>query len=190
MSDIQREQALQEEAELLARQRRGDAAATAELVHQLLPGLLRLARRLTGSPDEAEDLVQETFSRMLPALERFEGRSRVSTYAIRTLSNICKNRRRKRSRSPLVRWFQRVEQKKSPRKDPETHLVEDRKAERIRDLVQRLEPNRRLALLLREVEEMSYEEIASVTGSAAGTVRSRISRAREELRQLWKEEES
>jgi RNA polymerase sigma-70 factor (ECF subfamily) len=190
VSDIEEEQALQEEAELLARQRRGDTAATAELVHQLMPGLLRLARRLTGSPDEAEDLVQETFSRMLPALERFEGRSRVSTYAIRTLSNIWKNRRRRRFRSPLVRWFQRVEQKKSPHKDPETHLVKDREAERIRDLVQRLEPNRRLALLLREVEDMSYEEIASVTGSKAGTVRSRISRAREELRQLWKEEES
>ena len=54
--------------------------------------------------------------------------------------------------------------------------------------VSRLEPNRRLALLLREVEELSYEEIAEMTGAPVGTVRSRLARAREELRNLLGDE--
>jgi RNA polymerase sigma-70 factor (ECF subfamily) len=102
---------------------------------------------------------------------------------------------RSRKRSRLVDWFQGarggdegdegrefVAVDQSP--TPLERLEARDRAEEIRAAVARLEPNRRLALLLREVEELSYEEIADMTGVPVGTVRSRLARAREELRQL------
>ena len=65
----------------------------------------RTALRLTGRVEDAEDLVQETLVRTLPALRRFEGRSRLSTYLVRALLNLWKNRLRSRSRSPIVAWL-------------------------------------------------------------------------------------
>lgn len=179
-----------------ARYRAGDPEALGTLVDRLSPRLLRLAWRLTGRREAAEDLVQDAFARLLPALERFEGRARIDTYAVRVLSNLWKNRLRRRSRSPLVAWFRRDDdggedapwEPAAGEPGPDETLEREERAERIRDRVGRLAPERRLALLLREVEGMSYEAIAEITEAPIGTVRSRIARAREDLRRLWKEE--
>jgi RNA polymerase sigma-70 factor (ECF subfamily) len=158
------------------------------------PRLFRFAIRLTGRREDAEDLVQETLVRALPALEKFEGRARLSTYLLRALGNLWKNMLRSRKRSRLVEWQRgrggedddegkeiiAVDGSPSPLEQLE---AKDRAGE-IRSAVSRLEPNRRLALLLREVEELSYEEIAEMTGVPVGTVRSRLARARGDLRKL------
>jgi RNA polymerase sigma-70 factor (ECF subfamily) len=156
--------------------------------------LFRLALRLTGSRDIAEDLVQDTLVRALPALRGFEGRAAISTYLFRALGNLWKNRLRSKKRSRLVDWFRagtRRDDGEEIGPDPPDHApspldrleAEDRAGE-VRRAVSELEPKRRLTLLLREVEEMSYEEIAEVTGVAVGTVRSRLARGREDLRRL------
>ena len=191
-----------ETAELLAAIRRGDAAAFDRVARDHAPRLFRLALRLTGRREDAEDLVQETLLEALPALRRFEGRAKLSTYLVRALGNRWKNRLRARSRSRIVDWFRgrrRDADEASEERDDlapadgapsalERLVAEDR-AERVRRAVTRLEPHRRLALLLREVEELSYEEIASMTGVPVGTVRSRLARAREDLRSLLGEPE-
>ena len=175
--------------------RSGDPAAFDRVAHEMAPRLYRLALRLTGRREDAEDLVQETFVRCLPALRNFEGRARVSTYLIRALGNQWRNRLRTRRRSRLVPWLRSgpdgpVElDPPSTGMRPDERLAADDRAERIRAAVARLEPTRRWTLLLREIEEMSYEQIAEVTDTAVGTVRSRLSRARDDLRRILEREE-
>lgn len=177
--------------------RRGDADAFERVARQYAPRLFRFALRLTGNREEAEDLVQETLLRALPALRKFEGRARLSTYLIRALSNLWKNRLRTKSRSRLVEWFRAARRNPSrPEEDeaefvpvdqapsPLERLEAEERDEEVRNAVSRLEPNRRLTLLLREVEGLSYEEIARMTGVPVGTVRSRLARARDDLRAL------
>jgi RNA polymerase sigma-70 factor (ECF subfamily) len=183
-----------EPAELLEGVRRGDSDAFDTLARMYAPRLFRLAIRLTGRREDAEDLVQETLVRALPALKRFEGRARLSTYLVRALSNQWKNRLRSRKRSRLVEWFRaaRGGEDDEPREvlavdrspSPLERLERQDRAAEVRRCVEQLEPNRRLTLLLREVEELSYEEIAEMTGVPVGTVRSRLARAREDLRRL------
>jgi RNA polymerase sigma-70 factor (ECF subfamily) len=180
--------------ELVERIRRGDPEAFEQLAREVAPRLYRLAMHLTGRPQDAEDLVQETLVRSLPALRRFEGRARLSTYLVRTLGNIWKNGLRSRSRSGVLGWLRpggaaggrepgEVEPVDPAPSATERLETEDRAA-RVRRAVGRLRPERRLVLLLREIEEWSYEEIAAATGEPLGTVRSRLARAREDLRRL------
>lgn len=183
-----------EPAELLEAIRRGDGDAFETVAREHAPRLFRFAMRLTGRREDAEDLVQETLVRALPALRRFEGRARLSTYLARSLGNIWKNRLRSKKRSRIVAWFGGAGEREedegpavvavddSP--SPLERLEAEDRAEEVRRAVARLEPNRRLTLLLREVEELSYEEISEMTGVPVGTVRSRLARAREELRTL------
>ena len=182
-----------ETADLLDAIRRGDPAAFETVAREHAPGLFRLALRLCGNRDDAEDLVQETLVRALPALRRFEGRAKLSTYLARALGNLWKNRLRSKSRSRLVDWFagRRREDETAPEPDvvdPAPSALERMESadlgERVRAAVQRLEPARRWVLLLREVEELSYEEIAETIGAPVGTVRSRLARARADLRAL------
>ena len=184
-----------ETAELLDGIRRGDAAAFERVAREQAPVLFRLALRLTNRREDAEDLVQETLVRALPALRRFEGRSKLSTYLIRALGNQWKNRLRSRSRSRVVEWFrgggrdddEGKEQEFTPpdrSPSPLDRLEAQDRASEVRRALEQLDANRRWALLLREVEELSYEEISSVTGVPIGTVRSRLARAREDLRRI------
>jgi len=193
-SGVRTNEAGRETAEQLEAIRRGDPDAFEAMARQHAPGLFRVALRLTGRREDAEDLVQETLVRALPKLRRFEGRASLSTYLFRALGNLWKNRLRSKQRSRLVDWFRGGpgdEDDTGSTFDPpdpqplatEQLETEDRAAE-VRQAVTRLEPTRRLTLLLREVEEMSYEEIAEVTSVPVGTVRSRLARAREDLRRL------
>jgi len=194
---VHRDEETRDELVLLERIRRGDADAFEEVAREQAPRLFRLALRLTGTREDAEDLVQETLVRSLPKLAGFEGRARVSTYLLRALSNLWKNRLRSRKRSPLVQWFRggRDDDEESrtedlaidPAPSAEERIEGKQRAREVRAAIARLEPNRRLTLLLREVEEMPYEEIAALTKVPVGTVRSRLARARDDLRGLLEE---
>ncbi len=181
--------------ELLAGIRRGDGKAFEALAREVSPRLYRTALHLTGRPDEAEDLVQETLVRALPALRRFEGRAQLSTYLIRALGNVWKNRLRSRSRSRIVQWLSGRSDRwdaedrppldpPDPARSPLATLEADEAAAVVRNAVLRLSPDRRMTLVLREVEELPYEEIAAVMEIPVGTVRSRLARAREDLRRI------
>ena len=181
-----------ETAELLEAIRRGDGDAFERVAREQAPRLFRLALRLTGRREDAEDLVQDTLVRALPALRQFEGRAKLSTYLVRALTNQWKNRLRSKSRSRLVDWFRGrnddpEEESLAPvdaAPSAEEQLEAQDRAKAVREAVTRIAPDRRLALLLREVEDMSYEQIAATTGVPVGTVRSRLARARDDLRRL------
>jgi RNA polymerase sigma-70 factor (ECF subfamily) len=179
----------------LAAIRRGDSDAFETLARQNAPALFRTALRLTGRREEAEDLVQEVLVRALPALRRFEGRAKLSTYLFRAMGNLWKNQLRSKKRSRVVEWFRRGTRDEGedeqpfpdpadPQPLPPERLQAEERAIEVQAAVAKLDPPRRLTLLLREVEQMSYEEIAAATDVPLGTVRSRLARAREDLRRL------
>jgi RNA polymerase sigma-70 factor (ECF subfamily) len=182
-------------AELLAAIRRGDSDAFETLARENAPALFRTALRLTGRREEAEDLVQEVLVRALPALRRFEGRAKLSTYLFRAMGNLWKNQLRSKKRSRVVEWFRRGTRDEGedeqpfpdpadPQPLPPERLQAEERAIEVQAALAELDPPRRLTLLLREVEQMSYEEIAAATDVPLGTVRSRLARAREDLRRL------
>jgi RNA polymerase sigma-70 factor (ECF subfamily) len=177
---------------LLARCRQGDATAFTRLVALHERMVFSLAARLLGDTEEARDISQDVFMQVYRTLPRFEGRSSLKTWIYRIVVNQCQNRRR---------WWRRRRRALScPLEDltpsDEAGIVRDRPEtdgphERIerRELVRRMQSallrvsfEHRAVLLLREVEGLGCDEIASAIGVAPGTVKSRLSRAREALR--------
>jgi RNA polymerase sigma-70 factor (ECF subfamily) len=171
--------------------RRGDPNAFSRLV-ALHEGLVyNLAARLLGDPEEAKDVSQDVFLQVYRMLPRFEGRSSLKTWIYRIVVNQCRNRqrwwrRRKRDRALPLEELTASESAllAAPRADgPEEETARREESRRVQDALLRLSLDHRAVLLLREVEELSGGEIALALGVPEGTVKSRLARARDALRQ-------
>ena len=179
------------EPALVQRCQRGDAEAFARLVALHEGMVLNLAARLLGDPEEARDLAQEVFLQVHRRLARFEGRSSLRTWIYRIVVNQCRNRRRwwrrrrRAAESPLELITPTDEARMaaaSADPSPFDRLARAERARRVQAALARLSFEHRAVLLLREVEGLSCEEIGAALGLAVGTVKSRLSRARDGLR--------
>jgi len=173
----------------LGRAQRGDAAAFRALVeryHRPVFALLWRMLEASHSRQDLEDLTQETFLRVFRALPRFEpdGPARLSSWILTIASRLALNARRDARKGHLS--LERVELPAEERAD--SGLRQQRLARRLRDAIQALPPERRVVLLLRQYHGLSYQEIAAATGTDLGTVKSRLSRAREEVDRAIQEE--
>jgi RNA polymerase sigma-70 factor, ECF subfamily len=177
------------EAALIARCTIGDEAACAELVaaHQRM--VYGLAFNLLGNRDDALDLSQDVFLRVFRTLSRFRGQSALRTWIYRIVVNQARNRQRwwrRRHRAEQVslddylRNFGDLE----ARQDilPDRLLASKETAAKIWQAMDRLPFEQRTALILREVDGLRYDEIAYSLDVAVGTVKSRLTRARQALR--------
>ena len=174
-----------DEGELIRRARRGDQGAFRALVETHQAMVYRLAYRLTGSPEDAADLTQEVFLRLWRGLEGFQGRSALSTWLYRLTSNAAVDllrREGRRSALPLETGEGEALQIPDPGPTPEGALERQEEREAVRRGLAALSPDHRQVLLLRELEGLSYREIARELGLEEGTVKSRIARARLALR--------
>ncbi|HEY2944466.1 MAG TPA: sigma-70 family RNA polymerase sigma factor [Vicinamibacteria bacterium] len=172
--------------------RRGDAQAFARLVALHEGMVFNLAARLLGDPEEARDAAQEVFLQVYRTLGRFEGRSTLKTWIYRIVVNHCRNRqrwwrRRRKDRSCPIEALTPAEEarlvEQGPRAEgPEERLERRERARAVQSALLRLSFEHRAVLLLREVEGLSCEEIAGALSLAQGTVKSRLSRARDALR--------
>lgn len=184
------------ELRFIERLRAHDERAFNELVEAYQSRVFRLVFRMVGRRDEAEDMAQEVFVQVFKAVGQFRGDSKLSTWIYRIAVNLCKNRvkylsrRRTEAQDELEPVAERaalnaakgVTASDVARPD---HLAEGHQVERIvQACIAELEPDFREVLILRDVEELSYEEIVEVTGLAEGTVKSRIHRARGMLKAL------
>jgi RNA polymerase sigma-70 factor (ECF subfamily) len=178
------------EAALIERCTAGDETACADLVaaHQRM--VYGLAYNLLGDRDEALDVSQEVFLRVFRTLSQFRGHSALRTWIYRIVVNQVRNRQRwwrRRHRSEVVsldehlRHFGDVEAKREVL--PDRLLASKETAARIWDALDRLPFDQRTALVLREVDGLKYEEIAYSLDIAVGTVKSRLTRARQALRE-------
>lgn len=174
---------------LLERCRQGDPQAFARLVAVHEGMVFNLAGRLLGDAEEAKDVAQDVFLQVYRTLGRFEGRSSLKTWIYRIVVNQCHNRqrfwrRRKKDRSRPLDELTRTDEARLVAVEPgpfEQVRCQER-SRRVQAALLGLSFDHRAILLLREVEGLSCEVIAATLGVAEGTVKSRLSRAREALR--------
>jgi RNA polymerase sigma-70 factor, ECF subfamily len=158
---------------LLKRSGAGDAKAFHQLLDRHADRLFRLAYSLVGNAADAEDVVQETLAGAYRGIRGFEGRSSVGTWLTRILVTQAAKLRRDRKRTEPMDQAMAVEG---------GGLAAERRMD-LQAALEKLSPEHRQVLVLREYERMSYEEIAEVLGVPRGTVESRLHRARAELRE-------
>jgi RNA polymerase sigma-70 factor, ECF subfamily len=155
---------------------------------EYLDGLYSYAIVLTRNHAEAEDLVQETYVRALPAMKRLRSESNVKGWLFKILRNTWLNNLRKRRTAPVIAWTDEedgsVREIAEPSKDSYHALVSKMEKEQVQAAIQALSVKFREIILLREFEELSYDEIADLLDCPVGTVMSRLARARSKLRVL------
>ena len=179
-----------EEELLVARLKRRDEAAFNELVRLYQARVFRVVHRMLGDEAEAEDLAQEVFVTVFKSIDRFRGDSKLSTWLYRVAINHAKNRLKymKRRGRGQHKQFDEVGDRDGiesasmntshtiPRPDESLEARETEGA--IQRALRQLAPEQRELIVLRDLQHMTYEEIQKVTGLAAGTVKSRLHRAR------------
>lgn len=177
----------QEESDWLERARGGDAGAYGRLVRAHQRRVHATALQMLGDRGEAEDATQETFLRAWRALDRFDGRSKLSTWLYRICVNVCLNaiRRRKRRASSDLDDPRVPEPTADPtqgRTDPAAALETDQTERRLAAALESLSPTLRSAVVLVLLQGMPHKEAADVLGCPEGTVAWRIHEARRRLR--------
>jgi RNA polymerase sigma-70 factor (ECF subfamily) len=166
----------------LARLRRGEARAFEELVIAHQHRVYGVALRMLGDRAEAEDAAQEAFVRAHRALPEFRGESRLSTWLYAIVARLCLSRldaRRRRLAEPDPSVLERLA---DPAADPAGAAERGEVTAALHQALGELGEERRIVVVLCDLEGLSYEEIARVLEVPVGTVRSRLHRARNDLR--------
>ena len=179
------------ERTLLRRLRDRDERAFRELIESHRDRVYNLTYRMLGSRSEAEDLAQEVFITVFKTIETFREESKFSTWLYRVTVNHCKNwikdlaRRHDRERDELDETSRETNGAAGA---PRRHVPPDRALEGaqleqlLQDAIAKLDDDHRVVVVLRDVEDLSIEEICEITGLPDGTVKSRLHRARLALR--------
>jgi RNA polymerase sigma-70 factor, ECF subfamily len=177
------------EAALIQRCADGDETACAEVVSEHQRMVVQLAMNLLGDRDEALDLSQEVFLRVFRTIHRFRGQSTLRTWIYRIAVNQARNRHRfwrRRHRADQVSLDQHIATHgdfvSTGESTPDRVLAQKELATRLQRALDSLPFDQRSVVVLREVDGLSYEEIAYSLGVAVGTVKSRLTRARQALR--------
>lgn len=176
---------------LIRRAQRGDADAFEQLLLEHQKNVYNLCYRMAGNPDDAMDLSQETFLRAWRCLDQYQFASAFSTWLYRLCSNICIDflrRRRRQQTVPLT--FEDADGEEQTYAVPDAQPLPEEQVElkltheTLAAAMAQLLPEHRAVLQLRVVNEMSYEQIADVLDIQIGTVKSRLSRARNQLKKI------
>lgn len=175
---------MSDETQLIDRALRGDRGAFNQLVETNQDRLYASMVQITGSPDEAEEVVQEAFIRAFLKLDTFQRNSQFFTWLYRIAFNSAlTRRRRKRAKISLDLWRENhgleVAYQGAPVDEP---MLQGERVAMVRKALASLSEDHRVILVLREMDEYSYEDIAEILEITIGTVRSRLSRARAQLR--------
>ena len=176
---------------LIRRAQRGDADAFEQLLLEHQKNVYNVCYRMAGNPDDAMDLSQETFLRAWRCLDQYQFASAFSTWLYRLCSNICIDflrRRRRQQTVPLT--FEDADGEEQTYAVPDAQPLPEEQVElkltreTLAAAMAQLLPEHRAVLQLRVVNEMSYEQIADVLDIQIGTVKSRLSRARNQLKKI------
>ena len=169
------------DGELMARVSAADAEAFTAIVERYKDSLVNYLTHMTGSRDRAEEHAQAAFVRLYENASRYREEGKLAPYLFRIATNLVRTeavRNRFRQLALLRFWHRDETRNESPLRD-----LQRRELQReVTDALAALPPAYRAAVVLREVEGWSYQEIASTVGCSEGTVKSRIARGREQLR--------
>ncbi|MHC4597793.1 MAG: RNA polymerase sigma factor [Planctomycetota bacterium] len=172
----------------VGRARGGDGAAFENIVRRYRDWVYRLAYRMVYDADEARDLSQEVFLRLYKSFDKFDLGRPFGPWFFRLATNVCLNACKKRKKRPVT--FQTLEYGDRSfhppgREESSPEQVGRKDAEiQVRYAVEKLPPAYRLAISLRYLKELSYEEMAELLDVPLGTVKNRLFRAREKLKAL------
>jgi RNA polymerase sigma-70 factor, ECF subfamily len=181
---------------LLSRLVKRDEDAFSQIVKSYGDRVFSLVLRLVGSPAEAEDIAQEVFVTVFKSIETYRGEAKLSTWILRIAANHSKNRikylsRRRTTGSELRDGTDATDLPDEGKAPVQAHfdapdvILEAAETERLlQDAIAKLDEEQRLLVVLRDVEELSYDEIVEITGLPEGTVKSRLHRARMALKDL------
>lgn len=162
----------------------GDQAAWDTIVSTYWRKVFNVAYRFVGSYDEAEDLTQDIFLKVFRSLSTFDRRANFQTWLISVSRNFCIDRYRsgRRDRQVFAREVDAsTVQAEAPGPSADARVDRQDRVALLREALKALSPTLRTAVLLRDIHELSYQEIAQQLGVAEGTVKSRINRGRAEL---------
>jgi RNA polymerase sigma-70 factor (ECF subfamily) len=162
----------------------GEEAAWDTIVRTYWRKVFNVAYRFVGTYEEAEDLTQEIFLKVFRSLNTFDRRANFQTWLISVSRNYCIDRYRsgRRDREIFAREVNAADvQAEAPGPSPHARVELQDRVALLREALQALSPPLRSAVLLRDIHELSYQEIADALGVAEGTVKSRINRGRAEL---------
>lgn len=183
-----------DEAAMLARLRAKDEAAFDELVDAAAGRMLSVARKMMSTEADAEDAVQDAFLSAFKSLDRFDGRSKLTTWLHQITVNAClmklrsKRRRPEKSMDALLPEFVADGHQKEPQKrwhaEGSGGIEQDEVRALVRSRIEELPEQYRVVLVLRDVEGLDTEETAAVLGVTLDTVRTRLHRARQALKTL------
>ena len=175
--------------ELMERLKNGDMSAFDQIVEKHKVSLINFAYRFVGDQETAEDIAQETFIRIYKNIRRYRSdKAGLRTWMYKIAANLCKNELRRRSRRSKVLVSAAIGdqentgnpiefmQDKAPGPDQQLEKKEFQKI--LSETISRLPEKFRTVLILRDIEGMTYEEISQITGKPAGTIKSRLNRAR------------
>ena len=178
----------EQEATIVRKVLGGDANAFETLVLEYEKNVYNIALRMTGNSEDAADMTQEAFIKAYNSLQSFRGDSKFSVWLYRIVSNVCLDFLRSKNRRPTVSLSVEDDDGEDAQLDvadesQSPELLLDRKLTRdsVRRGLDSLPPDYRQILLLREIQGLSYDEIAQALSLEVGTVKSRIFRARKRL---------
>ncbi len=180
--------------DLMLRVQQGDTACFDLLVERYKVRLFNYLLRLVGNRDDAEEIAQEAFVKAYIHAGKYKTIAKFSTWLYTIATNLVRNRMRAKSRRPQMVPLWGTGSKDSDEekqidlednsRSPEDTMNDSELGQVISEAIQQIPEKYRTSFVLREINQLSYEEIAAVTGLKLGTVRSRINRARNYFRQI------
>ena len=175
------------DAQLLTRSRKRDSQAFAQLIDRHKDQMVNYLARLTGCRDRAEDIAQETFVRFYRQLHHYRDEGTLSAYLFRIATNLVRSEERRKRRwrllQPLLATSGFTSNGHPPPASPQADALATEEHSQVTRALASLDVIYRAPLVLREIEGLSYHEIADVLGCNEGTVKSRLHRGRQLLKQ-------
>lgn len=174
------------EEKLISESLKGNTLAFGELVRHYEQFVFNVAYSFTSNYDDAFDVAQDSFIKVWQKLSTFKGDSAFSTWLYRITANTAKDALLQRNKNQNSDELN--EQIPSQHETPEDATIREENARELKEALNKLEADARQIIILREFEELSYTEISEVLGVEIGTVKSRLNRAREKLREILLEQ--
>ena len=179
---------------LIAECLKGDTLAFGELIRRYQDRLFNMVYRVVGNVEDAQDIVQDTFLNAYRSLNSFKGDAEFFTWLYRIAWNTAVSLKRKQKAALSLHGSRNGQSGIDPLDGSESsqpgHALEKAEQEtRIQAALNRLSPEHRAVLILKEMEGQRYEDIAEILGVPVGTIRSRLHRARMELRDILERDE-
>jgi len=179
-----------DDLQLIARFKQNDMSAFGEIVSKYQDKVYNLCRHMLRNADDAQDAAQDVFLKAYQALPKFQPEASLYTWLYRIATNTCIDYRKKPIFESLLGDFgegeRLIHDRASDAPSPEKLYQSKQIDQALQEGLGKLSPKLRAIIILKEIEELSYEEIADTLEISMGTVKSRIARAREELRKLMK----